>query len=387
MQLLLSITRSTVPIPPDQTSQVFDHVGGTLGRDEHCEWVIPDPTQHVSNLHARIQYRDGAYYFIDESSNGTTLVNTGQRLAPGHPLQLTHGMELALADTHVTALLIKAAQPAEPALAASMPLAAEVPPGKDLDVALANLLAPAPSAKRSAEAPPAFVAQDDHVPVARQNMPAVKLVPETPAEAEPVAAVSALDAAFWQAFADGLGVNLDALDAQQRQALAVNAAGLLRDCVGGLQQTLRACSALKNELRLDVAEAPLTPLERCAGAREALQHLLLDAPESSAPNTAHPALARAVRSVQAHQSAMLGACRGAVREAFNELTPAQLILRFERNAEASGWSSSRWRAYCRYHAALEVGGDWPSTTLARHFAPAYHEHLRLLDTVHAAYPG
>ncbi len=59
-------------LPPDQESIIsFDTQGGKIGRLSANDWVLDNDL--VSGEHATIQYREDGYYFIDHSSNGTSL--------------------------------------------------------------------------------------------------------------------------------------------------------------------------------------------------------------------------------------------------------------------------------------------------------------------------
>ena len=67
----------------DQRSQsgqggsiVFGVGGGGIGRAHDNDWVLPDPQRYLSAHHARVQFRDGAYYLLDTSTNGV-YVNDG----------------------------------------------------------------------------------------------------------------------------------------------------------------------------------------------------------------------------------------------------------------------------------------------------------------------
>src|SRR5205085_2484314 len=40
--------------------KVFDHAGGTIGRQANNDWVLPD--SYVSSRHAQISYADGVFY-------------------------------------------------------------------------------------------------------------------------------------------------------------------------------------------------------------------------------------------------------------------------------------------------------------------------------------
>ena len=76
---------------------------------------------------------------------------------------------------------------------------------------------------------------------------------------------------------DRLGVKLDDLDDDAREALAIHSAKLLKQSIGSLQQSLRTRSELKNELRLaltTVQSAGNNPLKHTADSSEALSALL-----------------------------------------------------------------------------------------------------------------
>ncbi len=69
--------------------------------------------------------------------------------------------------------------------------------------------------------------------------------PAEPAPAPPPKAVERQSEGFWEHFGAALGVDLKGLDHDAREALALNAARLLKQSVGGLQQSLRTRSELK----------------------------------------------------------------------------------------------------------------------------------------------
>ena len=51
--------------------------GLDIGRDQHLDWTLPDPSRHVSSKHCEIRFRDGGYWLHDVSTNGT-FVNGAQ---------------------------------------------------------------------------------------------------------------------------------------------------------------------------------------------------------------------------------------------------------------------------------------------------------------------
>ncbi len=53
-----------------RASIVFGVAGGSIGRAADNDWVLPDPQRYLSGHHARIHFRQGAFYLEDTSSNG-----------------------------------------------------------------------------------------------------------------------------------------------------------------------------------------------------------------------------------------------------------------------------------------------------------------------------
>ena len=82
--------------------------------------------------------------------------------------------------------------------------------------------------------------------------------------------------------------------------------------------------------------------------------------------------------------ALIHASRAAVRSSLEHFSPQQLSLRLERDGfkPLFATAGSRWRAFGRYHQALQQDNDWSERLLARDFAQAYEEQIRLISTLH-----
>lgn len=107
-----------------------DQVAG--GGDQH--WVLPDPgaVPRLSRLHCTIEYRDGAYWLTDLSSNGVYFANAPERLPPQTPTQLPKSAVLELC--HNPALYSIAVEQAE-----RPPAAVDLPPDTTLELVLSPL--------------------------------------------------------------------------------------------------------------------------------------------------------------------------------------------------------------------------------------------------------
>ena len=55
--------------PVDGLSAQFDEIGGTIGRADSNQLVLPDPERTISRVHARIVFRAGGYSVVDNGSN------------------------------------------------------------------------------------------------------------------------------------------------------------------------------------------------------------------------------------------------------------------------------------------------------------------------------
>jgi len=393
MELVFEIRDSEEFVPKELCEKTFDQAGGVIGRSKDCDWTLSDRHRHLSNHHALISYRDGSFFLTDISRNGTQDSTSGAVLPKGEPQRIEHGSAYKLGSVEIRARLVR--DPADFDIEVGRPVAAGIviPDDAFLDLdplyildqqervhsaldELAALSAPRQEPKQQAD-------------YARVDMESL-IVPElidapVPAPPAPIAPPAERQSeSFWDHFGTALGVDLKGLDHDAREALALNAARLLNQSVDGLQQSLRTRSELKNELRLaqtTVQGANMNPLKFAVDAGEAMGILL----QGNKPGqlSAEQAISRVFRDLQAHQVALLSASRAAVRGSLEHFSPQQLTLRFERdNRPLLATSGSRWRAYGRYHQALCQDDDWSERLLARDFAQAYEEQIRLISTLY-----
>jgi type VI secretion system protein ImpI len=97
MGLTLTIENETsLPDGGPLSVTVSGKRGIDIGRDQHLDWTLPDPSRAISGKHCEVRYVDGAYVLYDVSTNGTYLdgqdgrlkgphrLRTGDRLVIGH---------------------------------------------------------------------------------------------------------------------------------------------------------------------------------------------------------------------------------------------------------------------------------------------------------------
>ncbi len=80
--------------PADDLSARFDELGGSIGRAEGNQLVLPDPERSISRQHARVVFRGGQYAIVDNGSNPIAVNNNPvpigreQTLWPGDLVQI-----------------------------------------------------------------------------------------------------------------------------------------------------------------------------------------------------------------------------------------------------------------------------------------------------------
>jgi type VI secretion system FHA domain protein len=180
--------------------RVFDAQGGTIGRVDANDWVLPDPAKFVSSHHARIRCHNNTFYLQDLSTNGTFLNSTDTPVSKSDLTVLGDGDRILIGDYEILVQLIDdgssaapepvpapppapaapaAAWPIQsPAPASGGPLVPDVPPIETADPLLllgggapsparaAPLVPPAPEPPPRAPAPPPMAAPSPPAPAA-----------------------------------------------------------------------------------------------------------------------------------------------------------------------------------------------------------------------------
>ena len=404
MELVFDIVSAQQYAPGLLTSKSFKKAGGVIGRGEDCDWAIPDSKRILSGRHAQVSYVDGHFYLTDTSSNGVTLKDSGARLPKGEPQRIEHGNVYCLGELEIRARVLQDPAQFEDSIGQVQHAGSIIPDDAFLDLDPIAALQQRPRGYSQldefaglVQAPEEEQARTQYARIDMESLLLPELVAEAAPEpvvtprpqprAMPIPVAEPLADGFWQRFGDALGVKIDDLDAEAREALAVQAARLLKQSVAGLQQSLRTRSELKNELRLaltTVQSAGNNPLKQVGDAGEALTALLRGNKPGALP--AEQAVGRAYRDLQAHQVALYAASRTAVQGLFEQFAPEQLCLRFEQERKPLlATSGSRWRAYQRHFRALQKDDDWSQRLFARDFAKTYEEQVRLIATLNTDY--
>jgi len=152
-------------VPADGTFQAqFDELGGSIGRAETNQLVLPDPERMVSRVAAQVVYRNGIYAIIDRGSNPINL--NGRPLSSGREAPLGDGDRVRICGYELSVKIgTPRAATAEDPFASLLgpPAAARPTAGAPIDPLLAMRANPAPA---SPPAPAPGAIPDDWDPFA-----------------------------------------------------------------------------------------------------------------------------------------------------------------------------------------------------------------------------
>jgi type VI secretion system FHA domain protein len=112
MSLTLSVHTYRDGAPAQPLYRRFDRLGGALGRAPGNELVLEDPGKYISRVHARVEFRDGAYCLVDVGSN-PSLVNE-RPVGPGRHVALADGDRITIGDYQLVASVESEAAPMLP---------------------------------------------------------------------------------------------------------------------------------------------------------------------------------------------------------------------------------------------------------------------------------
>ncbi len=375
---------------------MFGVGGGTIGRSADNDWVLPDPQRYVSAHHARVSFRQGAYFLEDLSTNGAFVNDGDVALHKLGPHRLANGDLLRFGDYQVSVVLELEA-PAEPAAPPSadqlavptsihglrtIGRAAQTDIGASLD--LDALLIPDPDAPEvpphaaAAVMAPVGIGQGNSATdsanqsggfrpvnaygqaVARIARPSgSRLEPE--AEAEPDEAVIARRIARLaraagkdlrqlnggngasapalydvqsglQAFCRGAGIDAEKLPADAQTRMMHLVGQLFREAFVGMKDLERSRNDIRNRYRIEIQADADDP--RPSLARMGVEELLIEILHQHETRRLDAVqwLREQMTTWKDHENAVLQAMQEAFVEFVGRLDPAELEARFERAA-------------------------------------------------------
>ncbi len=99
-------------VPSSGLACTFDELGGTVGRAESNQLVLPDPERTISRVHARVVCRAGRYAVVDNGSNPISV--NGQLVGAGREHPLAPGDRLTIGGYVISVSAASAAVSSDP---------------------------------------------------------------------------------------------------------------------------------------------------------------------------------------------------------------------------------------------------------------------------------
>ena len=113
MKLTLTVIASQSANAPRGTSRIVETDQLIIGRGAGCDWILPDPLNHLSKRHCVIAAKANGYVITDTSTNGVFLNDAGEALGNGGNVAIHDGDRIAIGD-YVLEARIAESQPEAP---------------------------------------------------------------------------------------------------------------------------------------------------------------------------------------------------------------------------------------------------------------------------------
>jgi type VI secretion system FHA domain protein len=439
MPLTLKITSRHRHILGADSIHVFNVHGGSIGRAPDNDWVLPDPDRYLSGHHAAVDYRSGAYYITDHSSNGVFVNDSDQPVGRGTALRLYDGDRLRMGDYQfdVNIVNVNLGATREKESEETMDQEIEITgsdferaPGPEIETGELEIetggleieTTPSPGVgEEDGRADPAgplkiklleeHAEELDSRPVSPADGPEDTIVhPEEmddKAGGENVFSETGLLREDYLASEAGMGdrptPEAPGGDLSEAVRLMLEATGLdpsrvpegsekellvtyghvMRATVEGVLAVLRTRSLIKGQFRLTqttIQPAENNPLKFAPGVQDALEQMFYrEGGEYMAPLQA---VENAFGDVRAHQVAMVVAMKAAFRDLLERLEPDILEEKFDRGLKRSGGllggsnKSKYWDLYCDLFQVIAGHNDENFANVAGpKFAEAYDKEV------------
>jgi type VI secretion system FHA domain protein len=353
MALRLTVISEQSAALGERATLILDKAGGTIGRADDNDWVLPDTQRFISAHHARISYRNGSFIIEDTSTNGLFINDEldpvgrlgPQPLRPGDTLRMG-GYRIGVRDHDGTVADPSAIVPFSVQAPLDEPGGAQRDIGVELNISelLTNdadlsaarrafdpwgnpvaesALLQFDSAQQSATRTPHPAAQARNAPAAAATKMAAAPARAKPAgkavnKAEPATASAALEA-----FCRGAGMDDHQLPADAQDRLLRLAGLLLREALVGIKELARTQREVRQDSGLGTtADDPERLALQNLPVEELLARLLLghDQRQLDAVQWLRELFGFAIR----HDAALMRALRPALEEFTKRLDPAVL---------------------------------------------------------------
>lgn len=392
MALQLEIVSEHREIVGDDAVREFNEQGGTIGRSLQNDWILPDPDRYISGRHATIDFKAGAYYLADTSSNGVFINGDCEPLGKGNPRRLFNGDVIRLGDFVINVSIDAGESVAMPLDDDSQPTLKDHARSMVDESALKTGLMLLDEEEITGDdefqsalfgGSASMQAADDSV--FEPQPPSLDEV-QQPAPQPPPAPLASADLdinELFNTFLAGLGIDRSELSPQaDLNEIMRNVGEVLREFVEGSTQLLASRANLKNAFRLDqttVLPRHNNPLKLSANSRDSILQLLVGKEgEYLGPRDS---VREVCRDLLFHQDAFLDAMNNAFLEFADRFDPAELQESFDRTLGSGPIAKLTnrfryWNLFVDLYPILtETGGGRFPQMYAEEFVSAYERQI------------
>ena len=107
MQITLEVASYNGAPLMQSLAATFDELGGTIGRADNNQLVLPDPERTISRVHAQVVFRNGSFAVVDRGSNPVAV--NGRPIGQQQQAPLKHGDMLRIGGYDIRVSLAGAA--------------------------------------------------------------------------------------------------------------------------------------------------------------------------------------------------------------------------------------------------------------------------------------
>lgn len=389
--------------------------GFQAGRGSGMDWVLPDPSRHISGHHFEISYANGAYWLTDASTNGTFL--QGQRYRLDGPYKLAHGERFQVGHyiiaVHLGAPPLAPAPQMPPAyedndnpwdiggLAATPidPLPRPSAHSRDdfADDFIANPMPAIPSRAPQPRQPEPFQPQEPQTlsappppPVPQPQIPPKEAAPAPqvfaaqPVAPPPPSAPPAVvrepmtegEVDFFKAFCEGAGLSHEVYSDVNPDELAREIGKSLRTTVEEIMALLKnrasAKQFTKGAERTMRQATDNNPLKFLPDADQALEAMFLKHRAGFLKGA--EGLDEALKDIRLHQAAVFAAIQPALTKLLKDLAPEEILNTAGSGILKRGARSKAWDTYVeRWDAKTHPHENGILDEFLAHFAQAYSD--------------
>ncbi len=382
MALKLTITSTHKDLVGNDHVREFSETGGTIGRSLENDWILPDPDRFISGKHATVDFRRGAWYLADVSSNGVYVNKDIEPLGRGNPRRLFNGDRLRMGDfefavsidegegldvqSHVLSLVPEGVGgqmvPESPLKTGIELLDEEELTGDEAfrSTVFGSGSKPAVSPMKRLPASP----RPTNARVAAPAAPPVQRESRSPAKSAPRDAGDMTAEQLFEEFLGALGIARDEIHpAIDMPDVMQNAGKVLRELVSGFADLMVSRTNVKTMFRLDqttVLPHHNNPLKLSENINDSLKQLLIGREgEYLGPQDS---VREVCRDLKFHHDAVIEAMTASVRDFTERFDPAELQEGFERSRSRRSLMDAFgklkfWNLYCDLYPDLADAGD------------------------------